>query len=79
MIVFKPNKTGNIIDDQTCETHCETFNKKLGNGHCPLHSDGNAIISVKVENSHPKFIVESTCCAKFKTDLEDKLRKLNVQ
>jgi len=79
MILFKATKTGNLIDDQTCEVHCESFNKKLGSGSCPIHTDGQTIISVKVINSHPKFTVEAACCTKFQTDIEEKLRKLNVQ
>ena len=79
MIVFKANKTGNILDDQACETFCGSFNSKFGNGHCPIHKDENAIISVKVVNNHPKFIIEAACCTKFKTDLDDMFHKLNVK
>jgi len=78
MILFNVEKTGSLIDDETCKVHCTSFNEKFGKGACSEHPNEPSMISVKVVNGLPIFTVNTCCCAKFREELTNKFRILNV-
>ena len=79
MILFKAIKTEILLDNQICDNLCETLNKKYEKEfHLSHHPNENNIISIKVTDNKPAFVIEECCCDEFKKDLENTFRHLKV-